>query len=429
MARFETLQTRAGYIPDPTTKSFVPPLYMTAGFIYDSAQDAQEIFELKKPGNIYSRLGNPTTAILEERLNALEGGVGALTFASGHAALVGAIVTIMQAGQHIVAGKTLYGGTINMLTYTLPRLGITTTFVNTDNPENLRAAIRPETRLIYIEVIGNPQCNLCDIDAIAAIAHDAKIPLLVDGTLATPYLYKPLDHGADLVLHSTTKYICGHGTTMGGVLIDGGTFDWKNGKYPSLTEPDPSYHGIIYAEHFGNAAFITRARTGTMRDLGGCPSPFNSFLLLQGADTLSLRMERHTENARELARYLNDHPAVMRVNHPELSGSPYKHLADRDWPNGCGGLFSIELKGGRTAGAKLIDSLKLFGNVTHFADVRSMVCHPATTTHSQMSEEKMEESGISAGLVRVSAGLEHVNDLIADFDQALAGLQVQVPCV
>jgi len=426
MAKFETQQARAGYTPEPTTKSFVPPLYMTAGYVYDSARDAQEIFELKKPGNIYSRLGNPTTAILEERLNTLEGGAGALAFASGHAALVGAVVTIMQAGQHIVAGKTLYGGTVNMLTHTLPRLGIATTFVDTDDPENFRAAFRPETRLVYIEVIGNPQCNLCDIDAIAAIAHEAGVPLLIDATLATPYLYRPLDHGADLVLHSTTKYICGHGTTMGGALIDGGVFNWDNGKYPLLTEPDPSYHGIIYTEHFGRAAFISRARAGTMRDLGGCPSPFNSFLLLQGVETLSLRMDRHTANARELARYLNDHPAVWRVFHPALPGSPYKHLADRDWPRGCGGLFSIELKGGRPAGAKLIDSFKLFGNVTHFADARSMACHPATTTHSQMTEENMAESGVGAGLVRISVGLEHIDDLIADFEQALAELSAEL---
>jgi len=419
MENFETLQTRFGYTPEPTTKSFVPPLYMTNGYLYDSARDAQEIFELKKPGNIYSRLGNPTTAIFEERLNALEGGVGALAFSSGHAALVGAIVTMMQAGQHIVAGKTLYGGTVNMLTYTMPRLGITTTFVDTDNPENFRKAIKSETRLLYIEVIGNPQMNLCDIDAICSIAHEAGIPVLVDATLSTPYLYKPLEHGADLVLHSTTKYICGHGNTMGGALIDGGVFNWKNGKYPLLTEPDPSYHGVVYADNFGKAGFITRARAGTMRDLGGCPSPFNSFLLLQGLETLSLRMDRHTSNTLELAKYLSGHAAVKRVLHPALPDSPYKKLYDRDWPRGCGGLFSIELKGGREAGAKLIDSLKLFGNVTHFADVRSMVCHPATTTHSQMTEEKMIESGISGGLVRISVGLEHVDDLKADFEQAL----------
>ena len=419
MDKFETLQVRAGYTPDPATKAFVPPLYMTAGYVYDSAQDAQDIFQLKKAGNIYSRLGNPTTAVLEERLNVLEDGVGALAFSSGHAALVGAIVNIMQTGQHIVAGKTLYGGTVNMLTHTLPRLGITTTFVDTDNPESFRAAFKPETRLVYIEVIGNPQINLCDMDAITAIAHEAGIPVLVDATMSTPYLYKPFDHGADLVLHSTTKYICGHGSTMGGVLIDGGTFNWKNGKYPSLTEPDPSYHGIVYTESFGKAAFITRARTGIMRDFGACPSPFNSFLLLQGIETLSLRMERHSKNTLALAQYLNDHPAVWRVNHPQLPASPYKHLADRDWPHGCGGLFSIELKGGRPAGAKLIDSFKLFRNVTHFADARSMVCHPATTTHSQMTEEKMEESGIGPGLVRISVGLEHIDDIIADFEQAL----------
>ena len=422
MKKFETLQVRAGYTPDSNTKSFVPPLYMTAGYLYNSAQDAQEIFELKKAGNIYSRLGNPTTAIFEERMNALEGGVGALAFASGHAALVGAIVTIMESGQHIVAGKTLYGGTVNMLTHSLPRLGINTTFVSTDNPENFKGAIRPETRLIYIEVIGNPQGNLCDIDAISAIAHENGIPLLVDATLSTPYLYKPLEHGADMVLHSTTKYICGHGTTLGGLLIDGGKFNWNNGKYPALTEPDPSYHGIVYTEHFGKSAYITRARTGTMRDFGGCPSPFNSFMLLQGVDTLSLRMERHSSNSIKLAEHLGKHPAVSKVNHPALSGSPYKHLADRDWPLGCGGLFSIELKGGKQAGAKLIDSFKLFSNVTHFADARSMVCHPATTTHSQMTEEKMEESGIGAGLVRVSTGLEHIDDLMADFDQALAAV-------
>jgi len=422
MAKFETLQVRAGYTPETDTKSFAPPVYMTAGYVYDSTLDAQEIFELKKPGNIYSRLGNPTNAIFEERINALEGGVGALAFASGHAALVGAIVTIMQAGQHIVAGKTLYGGTVNMLTYTMPKLGINTTFVDTDNPENFHAAFRPETRLVYIEVIGNPQINLCDIDAIAALAHEKGIPVLVDATLATPYLYKPLEHGADLVLHSTTKYICGHGTTMGGVLIDGGTFNWKNGKFPSLSEPDPSYHGIVYADQFGKAAFITRARAGTMRDLGACPSPFNSWLLLQGLDTLSLRMERHSENALKLALHLKDHPALLRVNHPALPGSPYKKLADRDWPKGCGSLFSVEVKGGREGGAKLIDSFKLFSNVTHFADARSMVCHPATTTHSQMTVENMEESGIGAGLVRVSVGLEHIDDIIADFDQALGKL-------
>ena len=420
MKKFETLQVRAGHTPDTDTKSFFPPLYMTAGYVYDSAQDAQEVFELKKPGNIYSRLGNPTTAILEERLNALEGGVGALAFSSGHAAFAGTIFTIMEAGQHIVAGRTLYGGTINMLTYSMPRLGINTTFVNTDDPENFRAAIRPETRLLYIEVIGNPQGNLSDIDAVAAIAREAGIPLLVDATLATPYLYRPFEHGADLVLHSTTKYICGHGTTMGGVLIDGGTFNWKNGKYPCLSESDPSYHGVVYADQFGKAAFIARARAGTMRDFGSCPSPFNSFLLLQGIDTLSIRMERHSENALKLARHLKDHPAIGSVNHPALADSPYKKLADRDWKRGCGGLFSIVLKGGKEAGAKLIDSLKLFSNVTHFADARSMVCHPATTTHSQLTASQMEESGISPGLVRVSAGLEHIDDIIADFDQALA---------
>ena len=418
--KFETLQTRAAYTPEPSTKSFAPPLYMTTGYLYDSAQDAQEIFELKKPGNIYSRLGNPTTAILEERLNVLEGGVGALAFSSGHAALVGAIFTIMQAGQHIVAGKTLYGGTVNMLTHTMPRMGITTTFVDTDNPENFRSAFKPETRLVYIEVIGNPQINLCDIKAITAIAHEAGLPVLVDATLATPYLFRPFEHGADLVLHSTTKYICGHGTTVGGILIDGGTFSWASGKYPSLGEGDPSYHGIVYTEQFGKAAFISRARAGTMRDLGGCPSPFNSFMLLQGIDTLSLRMERHSANALKLALHLAGHKTVARVNHPALPGSAYKNLADRDWPHGCGGLFSIELKGGRQAGARLIDSFKLFGNVTHFADARSMVCHPATTTHSQMTEEKMAESGIGAGLVRISVGLEHIDDLIADFEQALA---------
>ncbi|MCL2703046.1 MAG: O-acetylhomoserine aminocarboxypropyltransferase/cysteine synthase [Defluviitaleaceae bacterium] len=419
MPEFETLQARAGYTPEPATKSFVPPLYMTAGYLYDSAQDAQDIFELRKSGNIYSRLGNPTTAILEERLNALEGGVGALAFASGHAALVGAIFTLMEGGQHIAAGKTLYGGTVNMLTHSLPRLGITTTFASTDDPENFRKAIRPETRLIYIEVIGNPQGNLCDIDAISAIAREHGVPVLVDATLSTPYLYKPFEHGADLVLHSTTKYICGHGTTMGGVLIDSGNFEWANGKFPLLSEPDPSYHGIVYTDHFGKAAFISRARTAAMRDFGGCPSPFNSFLLLQGVETLSLRMERHTANARAMAQYLTNHPAIERVNYPELPSSPYKHLADRDWPKGCGGLFSIELKGGREAGASLINSLTLISNVTHFADVRSMACHPATTTHSQMTPENMLESGIPPGLVRISAGLEHIDDLIADFEKAL----------
>ena len=419
MYKFETNQVRAGFSSDPTTKAYVPPLYMTAAYVYDSVQDAQEIFQLKKSGNIYTRLGNPTTAFLEERLAVLEGGVAALAFASGHAAFVGGVLTIMQQGQHIVAGKTLYGGTVNLLTHTFPRMGITTTFVDTDDPESFRSAIQPNTRLVYIETIGNPACNLCDIDAISAIAHEAGIAVMVDSTLSPPCLYRPFDHGANIVLHSTTKYACGHGTTMGGALVDGGNFDWKNGNYPLLAEPDKSYHGIVYAEHFGEAAFTGRASAVTMRDLGACPSPFNSFMVMQGLDTLSLRMERHTANARKIAQFLSEHPKVDVVNYPELPNSPYKALADRDWPNGCGGVLSVVLKGGRAGGAALIDALQLFRNVTHMADVRSMVCHPATTTHSQLSEERLKAAGIDAGLVRVSVGLEHVDDQIADLEKAL----------
>jgi len=424
MPKIETQQIRAGYTYDPVTKSYVPPLYMTAAYVYDSALDAQEIFQLKKSGNIYTRLGNPTTAILEERLAAMEGGVGALAFASGHAAFFGAVVTIMQQGQHIVAGKTLYGGTVNMLTHTLPRLGITTTFVDTDDPESFRSAIRPETRLVYIETIGNPACNLCDIDAIAAIAHEAGVAVMVDSTLSTPILYKPFEHGADLVLHSTTKYMCGHGTTMGGVVVDGGTFPWDNGNYPLLSEPDLSYHGIIHTEHFGKAAFIGRARTDTMRDLGACPSPFNSFMTLQGVETLSLRMERHTQNTKKLVAYLADHPSIEQINYPDMPGSKYQWLVDRDWQQGCGGVFSIIVKGGKAAGVQLIDSLELFCNVTHMSDVRSMACHPATTTHSQMTEARLKESGVDPGLLRISVGLEHIDDQIADFEQALAKVRV-----
>ncbi len=423
MPRFETLQVQAGYTPDPTTKAFVPPLYMTAAYSFDSTQDAADIFALEKSGNIYSRITNPTVSIFEEKMNALEGGVGALAFSSGHAALVGAIATLMDGGKHIVAGSTLYGGTINLLSNTFPRLGITTTYVNTSDLSALRAAIRPETRLVMVEAVGNPASNLCDVDAIAAIAHEAGIPLLVDATFCTPYLFKPLEHGADIVLHSATKYLGGHGTTMGGVLVDGGTFPWANGKFPLLSEPDPGYHDAVHTQLFGKAAFIGRARVDIMRDLGACLSPFNAFMLIQGVETLSLRMERHTANARALAGYLSKHPAVEYVNYPELPGSPYRALAERDWPRGCGGIFTVGIKGGRAAGGKFIDSLKLFKNVANVADVRSMVIHPATTTHSQLTDEQLEAGGIGPGMVRVSAGLEHIDDMIEDFEQALTASQ------
>ncbi len=346
-----------------------------------------------------------------------------MALASGHAALVTAITAIMGAGSHIVSGSTLYGGTVNLLSNTLPGLGINTTMVSTDDPQKIENAIRDNTRLVLVETIGNPASNLCDIDAIAAICKKHGIPLLVDSTFSTPYLYQPFEHGANIVLHSATKFLGGHGTTMGGILVDGGNFDWKNGKFPLLSEPDPGYHDAIHADLFGKAAFIGRARVAILRDMGACLSPFNAFLLIQGIETLSLRVERHVENTRALIKYLSANDAVSYINYPELPGSPYKVLADRDYPKGVGSIFTFGLKGGKEAGAKFLNAVKLFRIVANVADVRSMVIHPATTTHSQLTPEQLKAGGIDEDMVRVSVGTEHIDDIIADFDQAIRAAQ------
>lgn len=418
--KFETLQLHAGQVVDATTKSRAVPIYQTTSFVFDDTQEGADLFALQKAGNIYTRITNPTTSAFEERIAALEGGVGALATASGMAALTYTILALAHAGDHVVAASTIYGGTFNLLKETLPRYGITTTFVDIDNLEEVEAAIKDNTKLVLIETLGNPVINIPDIEKIAEIAHNHQIPLVADNTFATPYLINVFSHGVDIAVHSATKFIGGHGTTIGGVIVDSGKFDWAaSGKFPQLVEEDPSYHNISYTRDIGAAAFIVAARVQLLRDMGAALSPFNSFLLLQGLETLSLRVERHVQNAEKIVDFLVKHPKVERVNYPKLPDSPYHALAEKYLPKGVGSIFTFHVKGGEAEARKVIDNLEIFSNLANVADAKSLVVHPATTTHAQLSDSDLEAAGVTKNQIRLSIGLENVDDLIEDLRLAL----------
>ena len=418
--KFETLQLHAGQVVDATTKSRAVPIYQTTSFVFDDTQEGAELFALQKAGNIYTRITNPTTSAFEERIAALEGGVGALATASGMAAITYTILGLAHAGNHVVAASTIYGGTFNLLKETLPRYGITTTFVDIDNLEEVEAAIKDNTKLVLIETLGNPVINIPDIEKIAEIAHKHQIPLVADNTFATPYLINVFSHGVDIAVHSATKFIGGHGTTIGGVIVDSGKFDWAaSGKFPQLVDEDPSYHNISYTRDVGAAAFIVAARVQLLRDMGAALSPFNSFLLLQGLETLSLRVERHVQNAEKIVDFLVNHPKVEKVNYPKLPDSPYHALAEKYLPKGVGSIFTFHVKGGEAEARKVIDNLEIFSNLANVADAKSLVVHPATTTHAQLSESDLEAAGVTKNQIRLSIGLENVDDLIEDLRLAL----------
>ena len=418
--KFETLQLHAGQVVDATTKSRAVPIYQTTSFVFEDTQEGADLFALKKAGNIYTRITNPTTSAFEERIAALEGGVGALATASGMAALTYTILGLAHAGDHVVAASTIYGGTFNLLKETLPRYGITTTFVDIDNLEEVEAAIKDNTKLVLIETLGNPVINIPDIEKIAEIAHKHQIPLVADNTFATPYLINVFSHGVDIAVHSATKFIGGHGTTIGGVIVDSGKFDWAaSGKFPQFVNEDPSYHNISYTRDVGAAAFIVAARVQLLRDMGAALSPFNSFLLLQGLETLSLRVERHVQNAEKIVDFLVNHPKVEKVNYPKLTDSPYHALAEKYLPKGVGSIFTFHVKGGEAEARKVIDSLEIFSNLANVADAKSLVVHPATTTHAQLSDSDLEAAGVTKNQIRLSIGLENVDDLIEDLRLAL----------
>ena len=418
---FETLQLHVGQErPDPVTDARAVPIYQTTSYVFRNSAHAAARFGLQDPGNIYGRLTNPTQSVFEERVAALEGGVAALAVASGAAAIAYAFQNITRAGEHIVAAETIYGGTYNLLANTLPTYGVTATFVDPSDVANFERAVRPETRAIFIETLGNPNSNVIDIEAVAAVAHRHGIPLIVDNTFGTPYLIRPIEHGADIVVHSATKFIGGHGTSLGGVIVDSGRFDWAaSGKFPQLSEPDPSYHGVRFTEAAGAAAYAVRIRAILLRDTGAALSPFNAFILLQGLETLSLRVERHVQNALKVVEYLSHHPGVVRVNHPALPDHPDHALYERYFPQGGGSIFTFEIRGGQEEAHRFIDSLEIFSLLANVADVKSLVIHPATTTHSQLSPEELAAQGITPATVRLSVGTEHVDDLIADIEQAL----------
>ena len=420
LPKFDTLSLHAGQQPDPATGARAVPIYQTTSYVFPDTDYAASLFNLERAGHIYTRISNPTTAVFEERIAALEGGVGAVATASGQAALHLAVATLMGAGGHIVSSASIYGGSHNLFTHTLPRFGIATTYVDPRDPAAFEAAIRPETRLIFGETLGNPGLEVMDLRRIADIAHAAGIPVLIDNTFASPALFRPFDHGADLVLHSATKFLGGHGVAIGGVLVDGGTFDWEDsGKFPTLTEPYAGYHGINFSEEFGPGAFVMRARAEGLRDFGASMSPANAFYLIQGVETLPVRMARHVENAREIVSFLDGHGAVSWVGWPELESHPDRELARRLLPKGCGAVFSFEIGGGREAGRIFIERLRLFSHLANVGDAKSLVIHPASTTHQQMDAAALSAAGIGEGLVRLSVGLEDPADLIGDLDQAL----------
>lgn len=417
---FDTLQVHAGQKPDPTTGSRAVPIYQTTSYVFRDTEHGANLFALKEPGNIYTRIMNPTNDVFEQRMAALEGGVAALAVASGSAAITYAVLNIAGTGDEIVAASTLYGGTYNLFSVTLPKLGIKTVFVDPDDPENFRKAINERTKAVFIETLGNPGINITDIEAVAAIAHENRIPLIVDNTFGTPYLIRPIEFGADVVVHSATKFIGGHGTSIGGVIVDSGKFDWLgSGKFPGLTEPDPSYHGVVYARDAGAAAFVVKVRVQLLRDTGAAISPFNSFLLLQGLETLSLRVAKHVENAKKVAEYLNSHPQVAWVNYPGLENNKYHKLALKYMPKGAGSIFTFGIKGGSEAAVKFIDSLEIFSLLANVADAKSLVIHPASTTHAQLSPEDQAAAGVTPDQIRLSIGIEDADDLIYDLEQAL----------
>lgn len=419
--KFETLAVHAGYKPDPTTKSVAVPIYQTTSYAFDSTQHGADLFDLKVPGNIYTRITNPTNAVLEERVAALEGGVGALALASGMAAITYAIQTIAQAGDNIVSVSKLYGGTYNLFAHTFPRQGITVKFAPHNDIAALEALIDDKTRAIFCETIGNPAGNIIDLEALCEAAHRHGVPVIVDNTVASPALCRPFEYGADIVVHSLTKYMGGHGTTLAGAVVDSGKFDWVKHKarFPILNEPDPSYHGVVYTEALGAAAFIGRCRVVPLRNTGAALSPFNAFQILQGIETLSLRMERHTENAQRVAEYLEQHPQINWVNYAGLPSSPEHELAQKYFGGKPAAILSFGINGGRDAGAKFIDALNLILRLVNIGDTKSLACHPATTTHRQLNEDELQQAGVSLDMVRLSIGIEHIDDILADIEQAL----------
>lgn len=418
-AGIETLAIHAGQIPDPTTGARAVPIYQTTAYNFQDTQHAADLFSLKANGYIYTRISNPTTDVLEKRIATLEGGIGAIAFASGQAAIIGAILNILESGDEIVSSASLYGGTYNLFAYNLPRLGIKVKFVDASELENFAAAITERTKLVYAEALGNPSGDVLDIEGVAKLAHKNGIPLMVDATFVTPYLLKPIDFGADIVIHSATKFLGGHGVAMGGVVVDAGKFDWKSSKFPLLSQPDPSYQGINYAVDIGAAAFITRLRVQILRDFGATISPFNAFLILLGIETLPLRMQKHVKNALEIAQYLQKNSAVSWVNYSSLPNSEQKTKADKYLPKGAGSIFTFGIKGGLKAGRKFINSLKLISLLANVGDAKTLVIHPASTTHSQLTPEQLKSSGVQEDLIRLSVGIEDVADIIADLEQAL----------
>ena len=420
----DTLSLHAGQRPDPVTGARAVPIYQTTSFVFKDTEHAASLFNLERAGHLYSRISNPTVAVLEERIAALEGGVGAVCTASGQAALHLAIVTLMGAGSHIVSSASLYGGSHNMFAHTLPRFGIETSFVDARDPKAFAAAIRPNTRLLFGETLGNPGLDIMDMSRIAEIAHQNGLPLMIDNTFATPYLFRPFEHGADIIMHSATKFLGGHGVAIGGVVVDGGSFDWEaSGKFPTLTEPYEGYHGLDFAEEFGPGAFVMRARAEGLRDFGACLSPGNAFYILQGVETLSMRIERHVANARKVVAFLEGHDNVSWVSYPELPSHPDHELAKRMLPDGCGSIFTFGIKGGREAGRKFIEAVELFSHLANVGDAKSLVIHPASTTHQQMDAASLEKAGVGEDMVRLSIGLEDTVDLIDDLTRALKASQ------
>ncbi|HWQ41925.1 MAG TPA: homocysteine synthase [Desulfosporosinus sp.] len=421
---FGTLAVHAGQVVDPTTNSRAVPIYQTSSYVFNDTEHAANLFGLKEFGNIYTRIGNPTWDVFEQRIAALEGGVGALATASGASAITYSILNIARSGDEIVSAISLYGGTYNLFAQTLPKFGITVNFVDPSDPENFRKAITPKTKALYAEIIGNPKLDVPDLEAIAAIAHEAGIPLIIDNTFASPYLSRPFEYGVDIVVHSATKFIGGHGTSIGGVIVDSGNFNWANGNFPDFTSPDSSYDGIVYTEAFGNIAYIIKARVQLLRDIGASLSPFNAFLFLQGLETLHLRVQRHSENALAVALFLEKHPAVTWVNYPGLASHPSRALAEKYLHNGFGAILTFGIKGGGEAGRKLINNVKLFSLLANVGDAKSLIIHPASTTHLQLSPEEQVSSGVTEDLVRLSVGIEDLVDIIADLDKGLNASQL-----
>lgn len=422
--RFETLQLHVGQEQaDPATDSRAVPIYQTTSYVFHNSQHAADRFGLADPGNIYGRLTNSTQDVLEKRVAALEGGVAALAVASGAAAITYAIEALAGSGDHVVAQKTIYGGSYNLLAHTLKQYGIETTFVDIHNLEEVKAAIKPNTKLVFLETLGNPNSDIPDIDAVSEIAHEAGLPIVIDNTFGTPYLIRPIEHGADVVVHSATKFLGGHGTSLGGIIVDSGKFDWKkSGNYPQIADANPSYHGISFADAVGEAAYVTYIRAILLRDTGATISPFNAFLLLQGVETLSLRLDRHAENTKKVVEYLANHPKVAHVNHPSLEDHPDHALYQKYFPNGGGSIFTFDIKGGKEEAWKFIDNLEIFSLLANVADVKSLAIHPATTTHSQLTDEELADQGIKQSTIRLSIGTEHIDDIIADLEKGFANI-------